>query len=210
MTDDDKKDFSVMMHAIYGYYGKELTNDVIRIWWGGLKHMDLAAVRDALNRHVANPDTGQFVPKIADIVKMADGSTGNMALRAWTLVDQAVRSVGPYQSVCFDDRITMRVLQDMGGWAKFASITEDEWPFVAKEFQNRYAGYRGRSELPACADHLVGIAEAQNIANGQPVPPVMLIGNPEKAKQIRAEGSKEPMRIAHQEPSRPDVAGLLR
>lgn len=201
MTDDDKQAFSTMMHAIYGYYGKELTNDVIRIWWGGLRHMDLAAVRDALNRHVQNPDTGQFVPKIADIVKMGEGSTGNMALRAWTLVDQAVRTIGPYQSVTFDDRITMRVLQDMGGWAKFANTKSEEWPFVAKEFQTRYSGYRVRSEVPECPDHLVGIAEAQNVATGQPVGPVMLIGNKEKALQIRSTGTKGGNQIAFAEPT---------
>lgn len=199
MTDDDKKAFSVMLHAIYGYYGKELEQDVIRIWWSGLQHMDLAAVRDALNRHVQNPDAGQFLPKIADIVKMGQGSTGNMALRAWTLVDQAVRTIGPYQSVTFDDRITMRVLQDMGGWAKFANTQEQEWPFVAKEFQNRYAGFRVRSEIPECPDHLVGIAEAQNVMNGLPVAPVMLIGDKEKAQHIRLTGIRGGQQIAFQE-----------
>jgi hypothetical protein len=199
MSPDQFDAFADLLRAVYGYYGKDLSEDTLAIWWGGVKHMDLAAVRDALNRHVQNPDTGQFVPKIADIVKMGQGSTGNMALRAWTLVDQAVRTIGPYRSVTFDDRITMRVLQDMGGWAKFANTQEQEWPFVAKEFQNRYSGYRVRSEIPECPDHLVGIAEAQNVMNGMPLEPVMLIGNQDKAREIRLNGTKGGTQIAFQE-----------
>lgn len=202
MTDADKKDFSVMMHAIYGYYGKELSKDVIRIWWAGLLHMDLAAVRDGLNRHVANPDTGMFLPKIADVVKMGEGSSGNMALRAWSLVDHAVRSVGTYRSVTFDDPITMRVIQDMGGWIKLGQAKDPEWPFVAKEFQTRYAGFRTRSEAPECPDHLQGIAELENVSTGHPVAPVMLIGNPEKALAIRHNGNKAGNQIAYEEPTK--------
>lgn len=185
MTERDFEMFCEMLRGVYSYYGKDLSDATIDIWWGGCKHIELQAFRDALNRHVMNPDTGQFVPKIADVVKMSEGSTGDSAARAWTLVDQAVRSVGPYRSVTFDDRLTMRVLYDMGGWLAVCNKKDDEWPFVAKEFQTRYKGYRIRSETPDCPTHLIGIAEHENVKSGKPTEPVMLIGNPDKARAIR-------------------------
>jgi len=116
VTEHDIGTFTETLRAIYAYYGKDLNDATIDIWWGGCRNLDIEALRDAFNRHVINPDTGQFLPRIADVVKMAEGSSGDTAARAWTLVDQAVRMVGPYRSVTFDDRLTMRVLHDMGGW----------------------------------------------------------------------------------------------
>ena len=63
---------------------------------------DLRAVADALNRHAVNPDNGQFLPKPADIVRLINGNTVDRALVAWSTVERAIRSTGPYQSVVFD------------------------------------------------------------------------------------------------------------
>lgn len=110
-----------------------------------MKPFDLAAVKDALNRHCVNPDNGQFMPKPADVVKLLQGSSQDGALVAWAKVDRAVRQVGTYSTVVFDDPIIHRVVQDMGGWVALGDKREKEWPFVAKEFENRYRGYPMRS-----------------------------------------------------------------
>jgi len=185
VTEHDIGTFTETLRAIYAYYGKDLNDATIDIWWGGGRNLDIEALRDAFNRHVINPDTGQFLPRIADVVKMAEGSSGDTAARAWTLVDQAVRMVGPYRSVTFDDRLTMRVLHDMGGWIALCGKKEDEWPFVAKEFQTRYKAFRIRSEIPDCPPQLPGIAEHENGRSGQQVEPGMLIGNHVKALEIK-------------------------
>jgi len=151
MRHEDKPEFAGMMVSIGEYYGREISDGLMGMYWQGLQHYDLAAVRDAMNRHVANPDSGQFMPKIADISKMLAGTTQDAALRAWAKVDQAVRRVGTYRDVAFDDPLIHRVLHDMGGWVAMGSKTEDEWPFVAKEFENRYRGFRARSETPISA-----------------------------------------------------------
>ncbi len=57
---------------------------------------------------------------------MLGGSTQDAALAAWSKVDRAVREVGPYQSVAFDDALIHRVLFEMGGWIPLGSKTEDE------------------------------------------------------------------------------------
>lgn len=184
MKHEDKPDFAGLMVSIGEYYGREVSDNLIGMYWQGLQHYDLAAVRDALNRHVANPDSGQFMPKIADISKMLAGTTQDAALRAWAKVDQAMRRVGTYRDVAFDDPLIHRVLHDMGGWVALGNKNEDEWPFVAKEFENRYRGFKARSETPEYPPVLVGIAGMQNRQNGFHNDPPMLIGNPAQAQAV--------------------------
>jgi len=77
-------------------------------------------------RHLMNPDTGQFLPKPADIVRMLGGRTLDRALMAWAKVDKAVRQIGTYESVVFDDALIHRVLHEMGGWVGMGQKTENE------------------------------------------------------------------------------------
>ncbi len=158
----------------------------LALWWNALKQYDLPAVREGLNRHMQNPDTGQYMPKPADVIKFIGGTTQDGALLAWAKVDRAVRMVGTYQSVAFDDPAINAVLQDMGGWIALGTKSEDEWPFVAKEFENRYRGYRLRGEFEF-PKWLPGIAEAHNAQspqNAQRIEPPVLIGDPVKARQV--------------------------
>lgn len=193
MTESDKKAFAEMMISLGEYYGKSVSQGLIGMYWQGLKHYDLSAVREALNRHVANPDTGQFMPKIADVSKMLTGTSSDKALNAWAKVDKAVRRVGPYASVAFDDPLIHRVLNDMGGWISLGTKTEDEWPFVAREFENRYRGFSMRGEVPDYPPVMVGLSEAHNRVNGHKVQLPMLIGNADKAKEVIALGNEKPM-----------------
>lgn len=186
-------EFSEMLQAVAEYCGKSLSAGVIAIYWQGLKDLDLAAVRHALNAHVQNPDTGQFMPKIADIRRMLGGTTQDSALRAWAKVDRAVRCVGTYASVAFDDPLIHRVLHDMGGWVGLGTKTEDEWPFVAREFENRYRGYAMRNERPDYPKVLVGIADADNARRGFTTDPPQLIGDADKAMAVMSGGTDKPL-----------------
>jgi hypothetical protein len=157
-----------------------------------MKPYDYRAVADALNRHCVNPDSGQFAPKPADVVKMLQGSTQDSALVAWAKVDRAVRSCGTYNSVVFDDPIIHRVIMDMGGWVQVGGKDEKEWPFVAKEFETRYRGYKMRNETPEYQRVLTGIAESQNNRVGHKSNPPVLIGHAEQAKRVMLGGSDNP------------------
>lgn len=189
----DKVEFGKIIQSLFEYYDRKISNPVIDMYWQGLEHYELPAIRDALNRHMRNPDSGQFMPKIADIAKMLGGTTQDAALQAWAKVDQAVRRVGTYSDVAFDDPLIHRVLTDMGGWISLGQKREDEWPFIAKEFENRYRGYRVRSERPEYPPVLIGISGAHNRNGGfaQDVP--MLIGNAEKAQEVMQGGSNQPL-----------------
>lgn len=193
MQQRDFDGFVDIIQVVSEQYGKRLSDGVIALYWQGLQDFELDAVREALGRHLRNTDTGQFMPKIADIIRMLQGSTMDAALTAWAKVDQAVRKIGTYESVVFDDPLIHLVLHEMGGWIAMGTKTEDEWPFVAKEFENRYRGFKARGEVPTYPSKLLGMSEAHNTNKGFAVAEPMLIGNADKAKLVLRGGTDRPL-----------------
>lgn len=190
-----KRRFATLFTGLADYYKSEISRAVLGLYWEGLKHFDYSAVEKACWTHTQNPDTGMFMPRVADILRMVSGRTDDQAKVAWAKVDRAVRSVpGVGASVAFDDPLIHRVISDMGGWASFGSKTEDEWPFVAKEFENRYRGFRMRGEIPAYPHRLIGHYEAQNASSGQQArPETYLIGNKDAAIATIQGGATGPL-----------------
>ncbi|VVE47127.1 bacteriophage protein [Pandoraea communis] len=193
MKPSDSAEFFSLISNVYAFYRQDYSDFVGQVWWGAMQVFDLAAVRDALGRHAANPDAGQFLPKPADVVKMLQGSTQDSALLAWHKVDKAIREVGTYASVAFDDALIHRVVFEMGGWVSLGTKDESEWPFVKNEFVNRYRGYRGRSQVPEYPPLLIGIAETTNTRAGLQSQGPVLIGNADAARAIVAGGSDTPL-----------------
>lgn len=176
MQQDDFEEFTTLIGEVYAFKARDISEFAIRVWWNAMQRYDLAAVREAINRHFANPDAGQFLPMPADIVKMLEGRSVDSASLAWAEVDKAVRRVGPYQSVTFADPITAAVIEQMGGWVELCRGTDQEWPFIAKRFETIYQGYKMRSMLPEAPDRQIGIAEAYNGLQGFESTPPVLIG----------------------------------
>jgi len=189
MQDNDSARFLALMTGICEYYGKEISKAVISLYWNGLKQFDYPAIEKAFWEHTQNPDTGQFMPKIADIMKMLQGRTTDQASIAWSKVDEAVRRVGTYRDVVFDDPLIHRVIQDMGGWIKLGTIDEKEWPFIERHFQTRYQGYKLRNDVPEYLPSLTGISNAQNAKEGFLKEEPVLLGNKEKAQQVLLGGN---------------------
>jgi len=190
---DDFQKFHDGIAGVMSFYGKSVSSFALDVWWTALKSYDLAAIVDAFNRHLANPDAGQFAPKPADIIRILQGSSQDSALRAWAKVDLAVRRVGTYCDVVFDDPLIHRVIQDMGGWIALGTKAENEWPFVAKEFENRYRGFRSRGEYPEYPATLIGLATAHNNRQGFKSGAPVLIGNEKMARQVLQGGSDQPV-----------------
>lgn len=183
---EEKKRFAALIVALSDYYSKSASKGVIAMYWEGLRQYDYEAVEKAAWAHTQLPDeAGRWMPLVSDFNKMLAGRTTDQGQIAWSKVDRAVRVVGPYADVAFDDPIIHRVLQDMGGWMLIGGKDDKEWPFVAKEFVTRYQGYKMTGEIPEHPTHLMGVATAQNGSAGIQQPKqVRLLGNVEKARQI--------------------------
>jgi hypothetical protein len=167
MRRTDRKSFIEALAAVYALYRVDLSPAVTEIWWRALQPYEIEQVQEALGRHSVNPDTGQFVPKPADVVKILEGTTSDSAILAWAKVTEAVRRFGSWDSVQFDDFIIHKVISDLGGWPELCATGAKEWDFKAKAFQAAYRAYRNRpsAEFPK---HLPGRIEIQNNASGYP------------------------------------------
>lgn len=190
MQTNDRIDFLALVSDVLAFYKQPFNDFVGNVWWESLKAYDLSSLRRAFSRHAVNPDNGQFAPKPADIVRMMGGTSGDAALSAWSKVERAVRSVGQYASVIFDDALIHRVVEDMGGWVKMCSCpSEDDFIFVAKEFQNRYRGFAMRSERPDYPAGLIGLAQATNAEKGMAgAASFRMLGNAEQCQLVYHHG----------------------
>jgi len=186
------EDFGKFQHGltgVYSFYDKEINDFALDLWWNAMKQFDLTAIIQAFNRHVINTESGKWLPKPADVIRMLQGSTQDGALIAWAKVDKAVRHKGTYVDVVFDDPVIHRVLHDMGGWILLGKKNEDEWPFVAREFENRYRGFRERNEMPEYPSILTGIANAYNGSKGLKLEPCIMIGDQDACQRVIAGGT---------------------
>ncbi|MCK5133255.1 MAG: hypothetical protein KAR40_14020 [Candidatus Sabulitectum sp.] len=196
MNKSDDIKFSEIMAAMSELYEMSISDVVMEIWFKTLEEFPIDVISQAVFSYMKNPDTGRYKPKPADIVKMIKGTASDAASLGWTKVDKAVRMVGSYESVVFDDNIIHKVITDMGGWIGFGDVKESEWPFVAKDFQNRYRIYCGQGEIEA-PNKLIGSHEDYNFKQGLEVKSPVLIGDKEKATLVLSGSSSKPLRISH-------------
>lgn len=191
MRNDELPKFLELMSGIGEYYGRQLSETILGVYWDGLRKYDLPDVKRAVHLHMANPDSGQFFPKLADISRHIGGGNADRALVAWAKVDKAVRTVGPNRSVVFDDAAIHAVIQDMGGWTGFVQCDLNEWPFRQNEFVKRYRGYLERGDAGAYPAKLIGIADMHNrqlgIDNHRET---ALIGETDKCLTVMSQGSE--------------------
>lgn len=190
MDEKDKSKFFEMMVGIGEYYKSGLSKAVLMIYYNGLKRYTVDEIGGALERFVSNTENGQFMPKIADIVKFIDGSADDKAMRAWTKLEKSAAQIGRNRSVCFDDPIIMKVAGEMGGWSFFCDMNEKNEPFIAKEFMSRYRNALNGGEVTDYPKIFIGVADADNLRNGfiDEVLPT-LIGDEHRAKLVYEGGA---------------------
>lgn len=187
---EERRRFAALLTALSDYYKSEISKAVAGIYWQGLKQYDYEAIERACWAHTQLPDeAGRWMPRNSDIIKMIEGSTVDQAAVAWSKVESAIHTRGPWDDLIFDDPLIHRVVADMGGWIKVCSIPDEkDLHFAGKEFQTRYRAFRMRGEQPEYPAKLTGSSNAHNSAHSLPLLPPILVGNPEKAKQVFKRG----------------------
>ena len=207
MQTNDIPQFIQMLHNLCEMYGKpRMSDEVAMLHFGALQDYSLEDVRKGFFAALRNPDSGQFMPRPADVIREISGSSDTRAAMAWAKVFEAICRVGHMPSIAFDDAIIHAVIADMGGWVKLALITNDELPFRERDFLRIYRGYIGRP-LGDYPRYLPGMAETDNYAKGYAVEPPLLLGDASKAEQVVLAGSDKPRLAVQPMQAAPDVVG---
>lgn len=209
MKPTDITAFASIMMGLGEFYGKNLSKTMIHLYWQALEAYSLSEVKTALKAHICHPDTGCFLPKPADFIRHLEGNTQSQALQAWTCVERAIREIGSYQSVAFDDSFIHAVIEDMGGWVKLCTITLKELPFCSLEFQKRYQGFIIKPPL-RYPSLLQGTIESENACKGYVVPEPLLLGNPSQVKAVMEHGTQRPPLVEHSASMQQLMAEIMR
>lgn len=177
MNDADKREFVKELVMVGEMFDKTLTEGLVELYFETLKDLSLDQIKSAIS-HIAN--TATFFPKPVDFRNATGGNTELQALTAWEKTRKAVRSVGRYESVEFDDPVIHSVIILMGGWEGFCGIEGyDSEKWQQHDFEKMYKAMVGDNrEHP---EYLAGMSEIQNSARGFEITrPPMLIGHKEK------------------------------
>jgi len=188
MQNSDKQEFKDTLLAIFELYTNPPPSiRTIAMYYEALRHVDIADVKEALSVHVRDTDEGKYLPKPSDVLRGMQGNKATLAESAWTKVDKAVRTVGPYESVCFDDPLINSTLSDMGSWPRLANTSGEEYPFKHNEFVKRYSGML-TNPPESHPKRLIGLTENNNVSEGFEPPQPKLIGDKLKAIAVYQRG----------------------
>lgn len=192
MQPADRAAFVGLLTQALGFWRQDTSDFAIGVWWQACQPFDLDQVRSALTEHAMDPERGQFAPKPADFVRLLHGTQGDKAMVAWGKVLTAMRSVGAYQSVVFDDAAIHAAVEDLGGWPTICRSELDELPFLQRRFCE---AHRVASRHPTGMTYpprLIGVHEAENRTAGRPIAPAIYVGEPNDCAEVEAAGIAGP------------------
>ncbi|SIO26006.1 DUF6475 domain-containing protein [Halodesulfovibrio marinisediminis] len=133
----------------------------------------------------------RFFPKPVELLELIQGCPEDIAEVEAGKVVEAVKRVGSWKSVVFDDAVTAAVVeQGFGGWVKLCSdMTARDEKWFRKDFCRLYVSFARQNVRVTGA--LAGQAAIANNAHcNKYLEPVALVGNAQKAQAIFAAGSK--------------------
>lgn len=185
MQQTDRAPFAQLVTDVHAYYRQDCSQFVLSVWWSACEHFDLEQVRRAMTAHAKDADAGRFCPKVADIVRVLQGTRTDRAAIAWGKVHEAIGAVGAYQDVVFDDPAIHAVLEDLGGWPKVCRTEAKEMGFMQHRFCEGHRAYtsRGEFEYPR---RLMGdrSPDHEYEAKGIPLPRPALVGDRAIARKV--------------------------
>lgn len=199
MQQSDLPEFSQLITDVLAYYRQDASRFVLGLWWGACQGFELEQVRKAMQRHATDPEHGQFAPKVADLVRILQGTTTDRASLAWGKVLEAMSAVGAYTDVVFDDPAIHAAADDMGGWPKMCRTEIKELGLLQHRFMQSYRAYteRGQFDYPK---RLGGdrSPDSEYEKAGLKLPRPALIGDPDRAKLVYQGGGAGKTAISFQ------------
>jgi hypothetical protein len=192
MTPNDRTAFADLITGALAFWRQSVSPFSLSVWWQACSPFELEQVAKALTAHAIDADRGRFAPMPADIVRQLQGTQVDRSLLAWGKVYDAIRAVGAYRSVAFDDPAIHAAVEDMGGWPTLCRSQVDELPHMQRRFCDLHRAYSARGEPDRYPPRLVGEHEAANERAGKAVEPPVLVGDPALAERVMRGGLAGP------------------
>ena len=201
MRDFDKQNFSELLTEVMAYYGKDTSDFMLSLWWDACENFSFEQVSKALNIHAKDAERGVYAPKVADIVRVLQGTSTDRAALAWGKVLGAMGSVGAYQDVAFDDAAIHAAIADCGGWTKVCRGEMSELSYLQHRFCQAHKAYteRGAFDYPRI---LSGdrSPDSEYLKYGRKPPKPILVGDASKAAAVIAAGGSGGPQITFKSP----------
>ncbi|MDL2268854.1 DUF6475 domain-containing protein [Desulfosarcina sp. OttesenSCG-928-A07] len=187
MTNNDKQDFAAIMTGLAENYGQTLTPQGINMRFQALKKFSIEDV-GAAAMSLMSARKYTTMPTVADFLEhLGGGSAEDQAEVEAGKVLNAIKRVGAYSSVVFDDPITQAVVaKTFGGWVMLCQEcgVEETEKWFRHGFVKSWAAYKRQGIRQY--GHLPGIIETQNASSGYLglVPDPVMIGDRTKALAV--------------------------
>lgn len=162
MQKHEENEFKEILIGLGEYYGKDITEALIKIYWYDLKPLTIDQFKQAASTHRMNPDNGQFFPKTSDIVKIFTGNSKQQeqqledkANLSWMVIMRETIRISSYGSLKLEDKQALAAVKAIGGWQFICSKTEAQLVWLKKEFISAYGNFE-RTPIEALPDKLPG------------------------------------------------------
>ncbi len=173
MSPDDRPLLAGWLTAASEMYDKPVSEAAMEVYWTLLKPFPKEAVDRAFKAHFADPDTGSFFPKPADVIRRITAGSEALAYTAWLKVLRAIKTHGASESIAFDDPLIHIAVDAAGGWVRLCMTNERDLERVRADFIRVHTAYRQTGARPAYSGVLYGRYDRNNVT---------LIGDPERAR----------------------------
>lgn len=183
--------FASMIVDALAYYRQNVSEFTLHVWIEGCKPYTLEQVQKAMTAHMTDAASGQFAPKVADIVRILSGTTTDRAALAWGKTLDAMGRVGAYTDVVFDDPAIHAAVEDLGGWPKMCRTETKDLSYLQHRFCESHKAYTGRGEFEY-PRRLMGDRSPDHEYEKKrlPLPKPAVIGDKERARKVYLGGEK--------------------
>lgn len=174
----DRAIFFKVMATVQQYFGKNLEQDVLDLYWNSLKQFTLEEFQTASTNIMQefNPTSAKPFPLIRDFRAMCGKDGETRAVNIISLVKAAAKKYGQYESIDFDDLALHSVIERYGGWPDIVLWSEKDWQFHERNFIAAYKA--AQSAKMAGPYYVMGLVEIANRAAGEAVSEPIAVAGP--------------------------------
>jgi hypothetical protein len=178
---DDR--FASAMAALAIAFNRPLNAPLLEVFRKALDGVPIADLERAVSRAIAEETFWPPPARLRQLAGIAPAAAKSAI--AWAAVRRAIREVGAYQSVTFDDPTVVKTIEAMGGWVSLCrSDAEELSSFKAPQFQKLYSALEyDRTPAPPL---LPGLHASQLGRDVEPPKPVLVAVQPADQKLLEA------------------------